>query len=384
MKELKLLIVEDDPTVIAGYESSIKSYNKTNNRIVILATIESDKDKAIDILRDSENIFDGAIVDLDLKQSGGEDSSGNEVIKEVKQNLRFPVFVISGTAHNIENGLNEETSFFKVRNRDDDFDFIEEITSIYDTGITEILNRKGTIEKYITEIFWRHLSNSLNLWVSDKTRSPEGKQKSLLRYTLSHLQEYLEITEDSDFENYHPSEIYITPVIKPRVFTGDIVVNKASGNHYIILTPSCDLAQSKAKDILLVDIESPNSGLMGEKISIIKKGKGTKEQIDDSHSILRRIIRNNYSNKYHFLPKYSDIDGGLINFQKLTSIKVKTFESDFDRVASVNGNFTKDIVARFSYYYSRQGSPDFISDEIFESLIGYEKLTKLEKKVAGN
>jgi CheY-like chemotaxis protein len=369
MRELKLLIVEDDPTVISGYESSIKSYNKTNGEIFINETIESDKNTALEILRDSEKSFDGAIVDLDLRKSGGEDSSGNEIVREVKNNLRFPVFVISGTSHNLDESLREESAFFKVKERDDgDFDFIEEMTSIYNTGITEILNRKGTIEKYITEIFWKHLSNSLDLWTKDGTRSPEDKQKSLLRYTLSHLHEYLEITEDSDFENYHPSEIYITPTIKPRVFTGDIVVEKSNGNQYIVLTPSCDLAQSKAKDILLVKIESSNDGIMGEKISVVKNQKGTQENRDNAENILRNIIHNNYSNKYHFLPKYKTIEGGLINFQKINSIRVRSFESEYSRIASVNGSFTKDIVARFSYYYSRQGSPDFVSDEIFSSL----------------
>ncbi len=368
MKELNLLIVEDDSNVIATYTRDIDSYNKTNSDIKIEVTILSDKDQAIDMLKNSDNVFDGAVIDLDLKQSGGSDSSGNEVIREVKNNLRFPVFVISGTSHNIDPSLSEETSFFKVRNRDDDFDFIEEIVAIYNTGITEILNRKGTIESYINDIFWNHLSSSLDLWTDDKKRSPEEKQKSLLRYTLLHLQEYLEITEDSEFENYHPSEIYITPVIKPHVFTGDIVQNTNDTLNYVVLTPSCDLAQGKAKDILLVAIEPIKNTIAGEKIGILKKGKAEKEQLEDAEQILRKLIHNAYSNKYHFLPKYKNIDGGLINFQKLQSLRVKDFNDNYARVASINGSFTKDVVARFSYYYSRQGSPDFDSNEVFESL----------------
>jgi hypothetical protein len=367
MKELNLLIVEDDSNVIAIYTRDIDSYNKTNSDIKIEVTILSDKDQAIDMLKNSDNIFDGAVIDLDLKQSGGSDSSGNEVIREVKNNLRFPIFVISGTKHNLAPSLSEETSFFKVRNRDDDFDFIEEIVAIYNTGITEILNRKGTIESYINDIFWNHLSNSLDLWTDDKKRSPEEKQKSLLRYTLLHLQEYLEITEDSEFENYHPSEIYITPVIKPYVFTGDIVRDNED-TYYIVLTPSCDLAQGKAKDILLVAIEPIKNTIAGEKIGIVKKGKAAKEKLEDAEQILRELIHNAYSNKYHFLPRYKNIDGGLINFQKLHSIRVKGFYDNYTRVASINGSFTKDVVARFSYYYSRQGSPDFDSDEIYNSL----------------
>lgn len=369
MKELKLLIVEDDSGVIEIYNRDIYSYNKGNIEIIINATIISDKDEALRILKNSDNIFDGAIIDLDLKQSGGADSSGNEVIKEVKDNLRFPVFVISGTSHNLEETLREETTFFKVRNRDSEFNFIEELVVIYKTGITEILNRKGIIENYITSIFWNHLSNSLELWTNDSKRNPEEKQRSLLRYTLLHLQEYLEITEDSEFENYHPSEIYITPVIKPSVFTGDIVQNIEDLSNYIVLTPSCDLAQSKAKDILLASIETIKYTIAGEKINIIKKEDADPDRHTEAQLDLKKIIHNSFSNKYHFLPKYKDIEGGLVNFQKLYSIRVKDFENKYKRIASINGSFTKDIVARFSYYYSRQGSPDFETEEIIQLLL---------------
>jgi|SRR5690606_31752588 len=369
MKELNLLIVEDDSNIIATYTRNIDSYNKTSSDVKIEVTILSDKTNAIDILKKSDNIFDGAIIDLDLKQSGGSDSSGNEVIKEVKDNLRFPVFVISGTSHNIDPSLREETSFFKIRNRDDDFDFIEEFIAIYNTGITQILNRKGTIESYINNIFWNHLSNSLSLWTEDDKRSPEEKQRSLLRYTLLHVQEYLELTTESDFENYHPAEIYITPPIKNKVFTGDLVNEKETHKRFVVLTPSCDLAQSKAKDILLAEIESANGGLLFEKIGILKKGKAAPETLELTENDLKLLIGNNFSNKYHFLPKYNSIHAGIINFQKLKSCRQKDFEDKFDRISSISSSFTKDIVARFSYYYSRQGSPDFNIDEIYNSLI---------------
>jgi len=359
---MKLLIVEDYKPTLQTYKDNIESFNKKSD-VKIECIIKENLGEAKNSLLSPD--FDGAIIDLKLSSSTTE-LEGLEIVEEIEKNQRFPIYIVSGSIAQIEK---QESAFLKKRNRDTNFkEILSEIVAIYKTGITNILGRKGEIDKYLNNIFWKHLSNSLDLWINDESRSPEDKQKSLLRYTLSHLQEYLEITEDSDFENYHPSEVYITPVIKPRVFTGDIVVNNTSKTQHIVLTPSCDLAQSKAKNILLVDIESLDSGIIGEKISFIKKGKATEEEINDAKSILRKIIHNNFANKYHFLPKYNEMEGGLINFQKINSIRVKSFIKDFNRVASVNGNFTKDIVARFSYYYSRQGSPDFVSDEIYNSL----------------
>jgi len=366
MKELNLLIVEDDSNVIATYTRDIDSYNKTNSEIKIEVTILSHKDQAIDMLRNSDNVFDGAVIDLDLKQSGGSDSSGNEVIKEVKNNLRFPVFVISGTSHNIDPSLSEETSFFKVRNRDDDFDFIDEIVAVYNTGITEILNRKGTIEKYINDIFWNHLSSSLDLWTNDEKRNPEEKQKSLLRYTLLHLQEYLDINSSGNLEKYHPAEFLITKPIKPNIFTGDILQTKQN-KRCIVLTPACDIdlknGKRKADKILTINIVNPNE--IDPEFSNPEMSGGKKSKISQ--------ILNNSNPRYHCIPSSNNFSIGIIDFQdKYTtdsdSIDKAITDSRTERIATISHPFLKDIIARYSNYYSRQGSPDFDSDEVFDSL----------------
>lgn len=369
MSKLKLFIAEDDDNVIEAYENNIKSYNRTNSQIFIEYTIEKNKDKAIQLLKNIDNSYDGAIIDIDLRNSGGSDTSGNEIIREIKNNLRFPIFVISGTTHNLDDDLKKETVFFKIRERDIPFDYIEEFVSIFNTGITQILGKKGTINDYLNKIFWDHLANTMSTWIMDTTRSPHNKQKSLLRYTLTHIQEYLELTEESNFESYHPAEIYILPTIKNKVFTGDLVKEIKTEKHFIVLTPSCDLAQEKAKDILLGEIELEDEGLLSEKVNILKKKKAVQEILDITQKELEAIISNNFSNKYHFLPKYSTLKSGLINFQKLKSVRARGFDQEFNRIASINSSFTKDIIARFSYYYSRQGSPDFNKNEIYKLLV---------------
>lgn len=366
MKELKLLIVEDDSNVIATYTRDIDSYNKTNGNLKIKETILSNKEQALDMLKNSDNIFDGAVIDLDLKKSGGSDSSGNEVIREVKNNLRFPVFVISGTSHNIDPLLSEETSFFKVRDRDDEFDFIEEIVAIYDTGITEILNRKGTIENYINEIFWNHLSSSLDLWSNDIKRSPEEKQKSLLRYTLLHLQEYLDINSSGNLEKYHPAEFLITKPIKPNLFTGDILKTKQN-KRCIVLTPACDIdlknGKRKADKILTINIIDPSE--IDSEFSNPEMSGGKKAKITQ--------ILNNSNPRYHCIPSSKGFNIGIIDFQDKYTIDSVSLDKDIkdlkiERISTISHPFLKDIIARYSNYYSRQGSPDFDKDELFNSL----------------
>ncbi len=365
---MNLLLVDDDQSQNKVLQDAVDIFNSTSdiNITLDIATNYTDGLKKIQTL----NNYDGAIIDLRLEKNDAV-GLGNNLIKEIVKELRFPVRVITTHKGDLEPELQIENILFKCRGRGEEEyeDVLNEFKKIFLTGITQILGAKGTIDKQLSKIFWDHLSSSMDIWINDDKRTPEQKQKTLLRYILLHVQEYLELTEESNFENYHAAEIYITPPIKNNLFTGDLVIENESGKRFIVLTPSCDLAQLKAKDILLSEAESEEEGLLFEKTRIIKNGKGDADKLELAQTELKALIGNHYSNKYHFLPKYNSIKSGLINFQKLKSVRVKDFNENFERIASINSTFTKDIIARFSYYYSRQGSPDFNIDEIYESLI---------------
>ncbi|NVK63386.1 MAG: hypothetical protein HWE22_02315 [Flavobacteriales bacterium] len=366
MKKLCLLIVEDDEVAIASYRREIKAYNLDAD-IKISETPVNNKEKAISLLRDAEKDFDAAIVDLDLLGSGGKDSSGNDIIREIRKNLRFPVFVITGTPQNVAPDLREESILFKIKTRGEreDIGYLDQLMNIYKTGITNIVNRKGTIEQIISNIFWNHLSSSVDLWVNDDSRTPEEKEKSLLRYTLLHMQEYL------DEKNYHPSEFYITKPIKKDVFTGDIV--EFDEARWIILTPSCDIVKRQdgtrnTRKILLCKIKPLESEV--KNYGILSKETSAN---NDNRKRLSRYIQNNAGGNFHFIPKHKTIYPGLIDFQdKLTIdeslVDKYLLEEKMKRLATVSMPFLKDIISRYSNYFARQGSPDFNSDEVYASI----------------
>jgi CheY-like chemotaxis protein len=372
MNELKLFIVEDDIEFRESYSKQIKIFNLEQDHVIVSESFANDLNSAIEILS-TNTFFDAAIIDLKL---GNDDVTykGNELVNLIRNNLRFPAFVVTANPEMIEKEKGNENDLFKVKVKGTNnaifLTILDELKKIHLTGITKILGKSGQIESYLNKIFWEHLTSSIDIWASDNSRTPEQKEKSLLRYTLSHIQEHLELTEESNFENYHPAEIYITPTIKPNVFTGDIVKEKNTQISYIVLTPSCDLAyENKVEDVLLVKIEENNTGLMLQLTSVINNENESKGIKKDSEKKIKQLIGNNFNNKYHFLPNFKSLNGGLINFQQIKTVKKQDIKENFTIEASVNINFTKDIVARFSYYYSRQGSPDFNINEVYDSLI---------------
>lgn len=362
MEELKILIVEDDKNKRDDYSRFIKAYNLDKDDHNIKEEFGVDKNDAIEKLQNQKNKYDGAIVDLDLMGSGGSDASGNDVIREIKENLRFPTFVITGTPHHISKDLNVPSAIFGVFERDEvDLDNIfNRFWKIKETGILNLLNRNGRVEELIQNIFWNHISNSLDNWILDTKRNPKEKEDSLLRYTIFHMLEYL------DESQVHPSEFYITRPVREHISTGDLIT--LDKNRYVVLTPACDFAQKKVSKVFLLHIKEISEEIDGideintfADLSNSKKGK------------LEKLVRNS-SSYFHFIPKHNSINAGIIDFQDKLSIPIEKMEakiksSEADRFATISMPFLKDLIERYSSYYARQGSPDFDLNEVLESFL---------------
>jgi hypothetical protein len=346
-----VLIIEDTEEIITTYNDIIET--SFPNIITFICRSLEEGLIALD-----QNTFDGAIVDLRLGQ-GDQEGQGNILLKKILEMQRFPVCIVSGHLQDLDPDLVSRSEFIKQYKKTDDLHLVfQDVINIYKTGLTRVIGKKGMIEKYIDNIFWNHLSKNIPYWVNKS--NDVDTEKYLLRYTLSHLQEYLDLTDTQDgFDRYLDIECYIYPSVKVNLFTGDII--HYNDKPYIILSPSCDLAQRKAKLISLAEIEDIEMQLVRDykhKIST-----GTEDQKQTASIELARLYRNSLSSKYHFLPSTPFFRGGFVNFQKLISVRANDIDNQV-RLLSVSSNFTKDITSRFSQYYARQGQPDINLDHL--------------------
>lgn len=368
--DLKLLIVEDDEKQIEWYKNSIESFNETSETKITLS-IKKDKDDGLNALK--EETYDGAIVDLKL-YADDMDGAGNEILKEIKNKLRFPVRVISGYPETLNEELKDENVFFKSHRRTDDFiSIIKELVSLYKTGITKILGNRGLIDDHLTDIFWNHISTSLSYWLREDDSI--NMEKILSRHISALLSEYLEISESGELDKYHPSEVYIIPPVKRHFFTGNVLKKRDNDNYFILLNPACDMVRRykrhangnqitfrNAESFLLCKLVLWNSL---EEFSGVKPDTG---RSNDSIRHLKDYVENK-KDRYHFLPPFKEVKGFFIDFQSLSSFSENMVDKDFTIVATISREFLKDILARFSRYYSRQGQPDLDSDKIIDDLL---------------
>ena len=362
---LKLLIVEDNKEQIKLYQDTIDEFNESSN-INIDVNISSNFIEGFKQIRNND--FDAAIIDLRLDSSDME-GRGQELVREIKNNLRFPVFVLTGYPGDLDEDLKKENVFYKVYNptEKDTIEVLKKMTDIYKTGITKIMGRKGIIDNKLQEVFWKYFAESMEYW---KTGIVDGSniEKILSRHILAHLSEKLKLTEEGEFEKCHPAEVYLVPPIKKDPFTGDILKNKDPEEYFLILTPACDMDLRKQ--------ENNSVKRNADKIILAKLirfdqmpeiFKYINEHSKNNEEVVKKYIKNK-KERYHYLPSFgSRIPGFLIDFQDINQINSEELDT-YDRVASIDEPFLKNIISRFTSYYARQGSPDLDIDIILKSL----------------
>jgi hypothetical protein len=356
MNPLKLLYVEDKDEDLNTCRDTVVRYEYQTKRkieLVVVKTVTEALDKI-------DRTYDGAIVDLKLDHDWDD---GLKVIDAIRGRARMPIAILTATPRHADNS--DSIGYLGVYKKGEiGYDQLFEIFfQVYDTGLTKIMGGRGLIDTTMDKIFWEHILPLLDAW---KGYASEGKstEQILLRFAVSHLLELL----DDDTDTFVPEEMYICPPIASQVKTGSLVQAKDTDCHYVVLSPACDLVlhngKPKTTHILCCEIEK-----LSDAIKEIATGKESKEK----KRAIQNLISNTFSHYYHFLPQTKLVAGGVINFRKVVTAEPKTFKETFGQpIAQISAAFAKDLVARFSSYYARQGQPEFDSKVLSSKLTSVE------------
>lgn len=363
MNTLRLLIVEDAEQDLETLRDAVEDYKQDQQLEIDLVECQN-LDEALMKL---DNSFDGAIIDLKLADQGDE---GNRIVEVIGESfLRIPTAIFTGNPGNWDDSLNgkimliDDKVFIKGETGYDEL--LHRFRDIYNTGLTRIMGGRGEIEKNLSQVFLNNLQQHLQTWISYGKEDSERTEKALLRYALNHLLQLLEEEGERSFpEQVFPEEVYLCPPVLDRITTGSIVAS--DDKWFAVLNPACDLIPRNDKfkpghRILLVKIEREDEIVGKVKSSSFKQ------------------LRDNRLSYYHWLPRTEFFEGGFLDFRNLRTLTKEEFDGKFEKPSiQISPFFVKDIVARFSAFYARQGQPD-IDEDAKKALIASLK----EKKDAG-
>lgn len=356
---IRILLVEDERSAIETYQDAANDVPSRHDGLKIDLVHISSAEGALEQLQNGS--FDGAIVDLNLNSDNPQEAAGNEVIRAIYKKNRFPVKVITGNLANLDQDLVAEGNpFLTFSDRDgieNDVVFDQFIT-LYKTGITKILGRKGELETLLGEVFWEHFVKDIDDW-------GEGSEKVLLRHTLNHLNEYI----DRTLTKYDEREFYIKPPIKKHIATGDVV--SKGEEKYLVVSPACDVTPRNgdggaiyinADRIILCPLLD-----ISREVWIAKKLIEGDYNTEKRKAAITKIVQSQ-DPKFHFLPKHGDLHASISDFQNIITCTLEDFMNDYVRIATVSGDFMRDIQSRFTAYIGRQGQPDLDKKELIRSI----------------
>lgn len=339
MSDLNILLVEDNLDDIGVFKSTLELFD---DRLKIKTTLKIAKNFTEAISLIDQNIFDGVVLDLYLENG---EFGGEEVIRAIieERKLIIPIIAYTGTPDELA-----EFDYIEVYRKGESESVVDTILTdlkkTKDFGFNDIFNAKGEIQDFLKNVFYKNIFFQKKQWI--KYEDKEIVRKAVLRHALNHLTQYIDETD----QEYFLEEVYIYPPVIKKIATGAIVKNPSNNVYYIVLTPACDFAQSKARCILLAEIIAP--------FEYVKTNVPGCGKTNSRENKLKDAVHNK-KQEYHFLPSMSFFDGGFIDFTSVTSHSSDELKDNFSEVKiQISPFFISDILGRFSSYYARQGQPD--------------------------
>jgi CheY-like chemotaxis protein len=352
MSNVKIIVVEDNIDDISVFKDAVKRFEAEND-LKLECDICKSTTEAFEKLDSS---YDGAIIDIAL---GELHTDGNDVVKKLlKQNARIPIAIYTGTPDGSEYKQSNITTY-KKGDPDVLSNILTNFADIYKTGLTKIMGTRGRIETALDDVFVNNIFPQIDVWVEHGKEDSQKTETALLRHTLNNLLQALSYETELSF----PDEFYL-PALPGQTLNGDILNEKETGNFYVVLNPSCDLVLRPSKKPGEPDKPKTDHYLL---VLIEKKHLVLNEQ--KKRNNLKSYLNNNIPN-YHWAPKTLQFQGGFISFQQIKTVPINNLRNDFDdAVLQISPSFMKDVSARFSMYYGRQGQPDMKIDGRVDSIM---------------
>lgn len=393
METLDILLVEDDEAEYSACQAAVKYLCRSKicdiklERCTSVADVEGVwKDYCGKLWTNSgKKFFDGAIIDLHLKNDEHDHIGGNEVIRKLEELApRIPLAIRSGmTAHRAEE-LRHVYCVDRVSDEGKFENLLTRFLNIRKTGLIDIISGSGEIEHRMNIIFHKVLMPRIEDWIAHlpqkednpeqtlSTQSPHDDtttceemsidnkmERAMLRMILDHLFTLL----DEDNEKCFVEEFYISDVgqfTPERVRLGSLW--KKDQKIFVVLTPACDLVirsngRCKTNRILIVEVDSLDTHCSPE-VRNSKKVEKRKKGIES-------LLKNTHTPYLHWIPPCHEIpEGGVVNFRGIVALELQVLQEEYQCLnIQISHRFIKDMISRMSSYYARQGQPDLDIEE---------------------
>lgn len=380
MNNIDFLLIDDDQNQELLFIEAINEINETTDLNITYKVVKTPESAMIELY---QNYFKAIIIDLKLNNDDNavesdEEISGNILLRRIIEKEIVPIVVITGFPDKVSTDIDK--SIVKVLPKETNlYDEINALIEKYSDSVFKIFGSRGEINKNIKELFWNVIPQCFTSKNQDISLLSKEKQETvIIRYISSWLSN--KYMFDDKYIDVEPIEMYMFPNPIKQVCTCDIYKKYIDANideYYIVLTPSCDLANKKVDEVILCKIKNYDEVQSFKERLEIYNNEQNKEsnKAKKAKGDLMKWFRNSHSDslRYHFLPKVKDFTGGFVDFRSILSLEYdkergEIIDDSYLKIGVITESFKRDIVSRFSSYYHRQGQPEFNCDSVLNNL----------------
>jgi hypothetical protein len=158
----------------------------------------------------------------------------------------------------------------------------------------------------------------------------------------------------------HPMQYYVMPPVEPTPLAGDVYQGQIGeqNGHWVLLTPSCDLVSGREKAELVLLVRCLP---LTEQVEYQQWRDGLPTPSRTINGKLQDLVRNNrrdsQSERFYFLPGALSLPDLVVDFQQLVTLQ-REHMGGLERLASLYSPFAEALLARFTRYFGRLGTPD--------------------------
>lgn len=380
MNNIDFLLIDDDQNQELLFIEAINEINETTDLNITYKVVKTPESAMIELY---QNYFKAIIIDLKLNNDDNavesdEEISGNILLRRIIEKEIVPIVVITGFPDKVSTDIDK--SIVKVLPKETNlYDEINALIEKYSDSVFKIFGSRGEINKNIKELFWNVIPQCFTSKNQDISLLSKEKQETvIIRYISSWLSN--KYMFDDKYIDVEPIEMYMFPNPIKQVCTCDIYKKYIDANideYFIVLTPSCDLANKKVDEVILCKIKNYDEVQSFKERLEIYNNEQNKEsnKAKKAKGDLMKWFRNSHSDslRYHFLPKVKDFTGGFVDFRSILSLEYdkergEIIDDSYLKIGVITESFKRDIVSRFSSYYHRQGQPEFNCDSVLNNL----------------
>ena len=368
----RVLVIDDEPDICAQVADHLSDFRPPPGDEPTIVETTSDFDEGLHRL-------DGRRVDvviIDVRRGSGPEANGSEaglqMLQSVMQRRFLPVIFYTALPNQIPEEIRSPLVQVVTKNPTSLLTLEESLRSVFATGLPQVHRAlQDHVDAVQRDYMWDFVSEHWGAFgAADKTSLAYFLARrlahSLSGAAIDRLVEALPGEGDPAVvreEKVHPMRMYLVPPVDgtdPQ--TGEILKGTVADrvSHWILLTPSCDIAQRKAERVLLahcIPLETYPAYMS------FKAGEST-----SNRDRLTRLLGNAQSDRYFFLPAVLEtVPDLVVDLQDLEGLPCDSLGA-MTRVATVDSPFAEAITARFIRYFGRLGTPDVDLDMVLNRL----------------